>query len=109
MNVTFTLAWWHLVAGTAALFLLMLSIAAMANGTQPVADHSREDRMPAWLVALLYIGMIAFDVFVIGGAAWLIIFKDGSAWWAFFALLLASSSSPKGLIRAWYRMPDPKE
>lgn len=50
--------------------------------------------------ALIYIGMLAFDLAVVGGAAYLIEAHGWSLWTMVLALILATGSNPKQVLAA---------
>jgi hypothetical protein len=50
---------------------------------------------------LVYGLMLAFDLAVLAGTAFLIAERGWSAWWMALAVLMCAGSTPKYLIGAW--------
>jgi hypothetical protein len=48
---------------------------------------------------IAYIAMLAFDLAVMAGTAYLVANRDWSVWWFLFALLVCAGSNPKFLTR----------
>jgi hypothetical protein len=49
-------------------------------------------------MAIMYIFMLAFDLAVLSGTAWLIVEHQWSKWWLAFSLLLCIGVSPSSYI-----------
>ena len=45
--------------------------------------------------------MLAFDLSVLAGTAYLIAERNWSAWWMVLAILLCAGSNPRTLIATW--------
>lgn len=45
--------------------------------------------------ALMYLGMIVFDLAVLAGSVWLITFHGWSAWWMVLTVVLCAGSNPR--------------
>lgn len=54
--------------------------------------------MNLFAAALIYLGMVAFDLAVLAGSAWLIGWHGWSAWWMLLSVLLCAGSNPKYFV-----------
>lgn len=54
--------------------------------------------MNLFAAALIYWGMVVFDLAVLAGSVWLIGWHDWSGWWMLLAVLICAGSNPKYLI-----------
>lgn len=57
--------------------------------------------MSAAAIIIIYACMLAFDLAVLAGTAYLITEKNWSAWWMLLAVFMCLGSNPKTMVIAW--------
>lgn len=56
--------------------------------------------MKAVSILAVYVAMLAFDLAIFAGTAYLVLERGWSAWWFAFAVIVAGGSYPKRAIEA---------
>lgn len=55
--------------------------------------------MSSAAVVIIYVCMLAFDLAILAGTAYLIGWCDWSAWWMWLAVIVCAGSNPKTLLK----------